>query len=114
MSVAAHPGWSATRLVTSGPASGRPRWLTALVDAGNRLAAQSAEAGAWPSLYAATAPGVRGAEFFGPGSLGGTRGAPGRAVASAPAYDPDLAAQLWDRSGALTQVSYDFSHLPAA
>jgi hypothetical protein len=84
------------------------------MDAANRFVAQSAEAGAWPTLYAATDPGVRGAEFFGPGSFGGTRGLPARTVASAPAYDPDLAAQLWERSTELTEVTYDFSHLPAA
>jgi NAD(P)-dependent dehydrogenase (short-subunit alcohol dehydrogenase family) len=114
VSVAAHPGWSATNLVVAGPGSGRPRWLSTVMDAANRFVAQSAEAGAWPTLFAATDPGVRGAEFFGPGSLGGTRGLPARTVAGAPAYDPDLAAQLWQRSAELTEVTYDFSHLPAA
>jgi NAD(P)-dependent dehydrogenase (short-subunit alcohol dehydrogenase family) len=113
VSVAAHPGWSATNLVLAGPGAGRPHWLSAVLDAGNRLVAQSAEAGAWPTLFAATDPGVRGAEFFGPGSLGGTRGHPARTVARAPAYDPDLAAALWQRSSELTGVRFDFSHLPA-
>jgi NAD(P)-dependent dehydrogenase (short-subunit alcohol dehydrogenase family) len=110
VSVAAHPGWSATNLVLAGPATGRPQWLSALADAGNRLVAQPAEAGAGPTLRAATDPAVRGAEFFGPASLGGTRGHPERTVARAPAYDPDVAAALWQRSSELTGVSYDFSH----
>ena len=114
VSVAAHPGWSATNLVVAGPGSGRPAWLSTVLDAGNRLVAQSAEAGAWPTLYAATDPGVRGAEFFGPGSLGGTRGHPVRTVARPVAYEPDLAAQLWERSSELTGVRFDFSHVPTS
>ena len=114
VSVAAHPGWSATNLVLAGPGTGRPRWLSTVMDAGNRLVAQSAAAGAWPTLFAATDPGVRGAEFFGPGSLGGTRGHPARTVARGPAYDPDVAAALWERSSQLTGVAYDFSHVPTS
>jgi NAD(P)-dependent dehydrogenase (short-subunit alcohol dehydrogenase family) len=114
VSVAAHPGVSATNLVLAGPGSGRPSWLSAVLDAGSRLLSQSAEAGAWPSLYAATAPGVRGAEFFGPAGLRGARGYPVRAVARPSAYDPDLAADLWRRSSELTEVTYDFAHLPTS
>jgi NAD(P)-dependent dehydrogenase (short-subunit alcohol dehydrogenase family) len=114
VSVAAHPGVSATNLVVAGPGAGRPQWVNRVLDAGSRLVSQSAAAGAWPTLYAATEPGVRGAEFFGPGGLGGARGYPTRTVARPPAYDPDLASQLWQRSSELTGVVYDFAHLPAS
>jgi NAD(P)-dependent dehydrogenase (short-subunit alcohol dehydrogenase family) len=114
VSVAAHPGVSATNLVAAGPGAGRARWVNKVMDAGSRLLSQPAAAGAWPTLYAATEPGVRGAEFFGPAGLGGARGYPTRAVARPPAYDPDLASQLWQRSSELTGVVYDFAHLPAS
>src|ERR671920_560390 len=48
VSVAAHPGWSATNLVAAGPASGRPRWVNRVLDAGGRLVSQPATVGAWP------------------------------------------------------------------
>jgi NAD(P)-dependent dehydrogenase (short-subunit alcohol dehydrogenase family) len=114
VSVAAHPGLSATNLMAAGPSAGRPRWVSAVLETGTRLLSQSAAAGAWPTLFAATDPGVRGAEFFGPAGLGGMRGYPVRAVARPPAYDPDAAAQLWQRSSELTGVVYDFAHLPAS
>jgi NAD(P)-dependent dehydrogenase (short-subunit alcohol dehydrogenase family) len=105
-SAAAHPGLSATQLVLSGPGAGRGLFGT-VIDAGNRLVAQSAEMGSWPILYAAAMPDVRGAEYFGPRGLGGWRGAPVRITARATAYDPGAAAALWQHSAELTGVHYE-------
>lgn len=106
VSVAAHPGLSATKLVSNGPAAGK--LLGRAMDAVTRLVAQPAEAGAWPSLYAASMPDVRGAEYFGPSWPGGWRGYPRRTTANGSAYDPDVAVALWQRSTELTGVTYDW------
>ena len=105
VSVAAHPGFAATGLVRNGPGARSAR-IGRVMDAVTRLVAQSAEAGAWPVLYAAAQPGVRGAEFFGPSGPGGWWGTPVRTTAAQVAYDPDLAAALWQRSEELTGVRY--------
>ena len=72
---------------------------------GNATIAQSDAAGAWPSLYAATAPGVHGGQNFGPGLLE-LRGHPKQVGRSAAAQDDDVAARLWTVSERLTGTSY--------
>ncbi|WP_372697298.1 oxidoreductase [Arthrobacter sp. JSM 101049] len=62
--------------------------------------------GARPTLRAATDPAARGGDYFGPGGLGGLRGAPRIARASTAAGDPVAARRLWELSEELTQVSY--------
>ena len=79
---------------------------------GNALLAQSAEAGALPQLYAATAPDVEGGEFFGPDGFREARGHPKRVNATSRARDPELGRRLWEVSEELTGVSYGLS--PAA
>ncbi len=75
VAAAAHPGYASTNLQTAGPRlEGRKR-AERLMEIGNRVFAQSAEAGALPSLYAATAPGVRPDTFVGP-SFAMWRGSP--------------------------------------
>ncbi|HZK58877.1 MAG TPA: hypothetical protein VFC59_03300, partial [Cryobacterium sp.] len=68
--------------------------------------AQSADAGALPELYAATAPGVPGGTYVGPDGRGEVRGHPAVAFASAAARDPGLAARLWTVSEELTGIVY--------
>ena len=99
--VAAHPGYAATHLQTG---QGQPL-MEALMRVGNATIAQSDAAGAWPSLYAATAPGVRGGQYFGPGWLE-LRGHPKPVGRSAAAKDNAVAARLWTVSAALTGTSY--------
>ena len=105
-SVAAHPGFAATNLFGSGlgVAGGV---IGTVIGAATKVLGQPARMGAWPSLYAATMPDVRGAEYFGPNAFGGWRGHPERTTAAPSAYDPDAAAWLWQRSIELTGVTYD-------
>jgi NAD(P)-dependent dehydrogenase (short-subunit alcohol dehydrogenase family) len=111
IAVAAHPGLASTNLQVTGPlGSGRPesrrRVSAAVVHAGTRLVSQSAEHGAWPTLYAATRPDVRGGEYFGPSRLFETRGRPTRVQPSRNALDHATAARLWAVSEELTGVRY--------
>ena len=104
ISVLAHPGYSDTNLQTTGP-TGPAKWVMQFV--GNRLIAQSAEMGALPQLYAATAPDVQGADFIGPDGMRALRGHPTRVIPSRYATDPEIAERLWSLSEEMTGVTYE-------
>ncbi|PPK69202.1 oxidoreductase [Actinokineospora auranticolor] len=111
VSVAAHPGLSATELAANttrnrvrGPLS---RALTSVVSVGNRLVMQSAARGALPQLYTATAPDVRGGEYYGPSGPGQVFGGPTRVSPRPNALNPDHGRTLWVRTADLTGVSPD-------
>ncbi|MDA8040558.1 MAG: oxidoreductase [Actinomycetota bacterium] len=101
VAVPAHPGYAATNLQR-----GTSLLHNATLGAANRIFAQSAEAGAWPQLYAATAPAVRGGELYGPGHLGGLRGLPRRKSLDPRSKDLDAARRLWELSVEETGVDY--------
>jgi NAD(P)-dependent dehydrogenase (short-subunit alcohol dehydrogenase family) len=106
MSVAAHPGFAATNLQFAGPRMEGAAWMERLSLLGNRLFAQTAAMGALPTLYAATAPGVRNGDYFGPAGLGEMRGYPTKVDSSARSHDLDTAARLWQVSRNLTGVGF--------
>jgi len=107
LSMAAHPGWSSTNLMSNGPSpSGINGQATRFAE---RAMAQSAEQGALPQLFAAVVPGLPGASYIGPDGLGEMKGNPHPVTATKAAYDRETAARLWDVSSMLTGVSYDFS-----
>jgi NAD(P)-dependent dehydrogenase (short-subunit alcohol dehydrogenase family) len=100
-STAAHPGISATNLMrTEGRGPGL-RASQALIG----LVTQSAEQGALPTLYAATAD-VPGGGYAGPRRLMGLRGAPKLVPRAAKARDVDAARRLWQASEELTGVAF--------
>ena len=99
-SVAAHPGYAATEIGRGGGLEQR------LIAIGNRVLAQSAEAGARPMLYAATMPDVQGGDYWGPDGLGEIRGHPKRVPSSARARDAQLAQRLWACAAQLTGVTF--------
>ena len=101
-SVAAHPGFASTGLMSSGPGGLMRlalRWLTPLLS-------QSAAAGAQPILMAATAPDVAPGGYYGPQGIQEMRGPPGPARIDPVALDPDVARRLWVESERLTGVRY--------
>jgi NAD(P)-dependent dehydrogenase (short-subunit alcohol dehydrogenase family) len=104
--VAAHPGYAATNLQLVGPEMAGAAWLAKSMQWVNAGFAQSAEMGALPQLYAATASDVRSGDYIGPGGLFGARGYPERAKAHARAYDLASARLLWERSEALTATPF--------
>ena len=107
VSVAAHPGLASTELATSMARSRRNPIMSAGSAFYNRVIAQSAARGALPQLHAATAPGVRGGEYYGPDGFREMRGHPARAGRTRAARDERTAAALWDRTAELTGVSPD-------
>lgn len=101
LSVAAHSGYAATNLQSHG-ADPFSRKVATLA---NDVIAQSAWAGALPTVFAAT-QGIDGAGYVGPGGLFGMRGAPTYSKRSAAAKDPAAAERLWGLSEELTGVSF--------
>ena len=100
--VAAHPGYAATHLQER---TGH-RVQNALMAVGNRLFAQSDEAGAWPTLFAATQD-LPGGSYVGPGGPGEARGNPVLVGRSAAASDGETARKLWTLSEELTGVTFE-------
>lgn len=107
VSVAAHPGYAATNLQLAGPRMAGNTLAEKASALGNRLIAQSDAQGALPSLYAATAPDVRGGECFGPDGPFEQRGYPKRVGTSKAARDEVTARRLWEVSEQLTGVRYE-------
>jgi NAD(P)-dependent dehydrogenase (short-subunit alcohol dehydrogenase family) len=104
ISVAAHPGYSATNLQLSAP----PLLERLAMSVSNRLVAQSAEMGALPILYAAAAPDLAAGSYVGPDGRGESRGYPTLVRPSQDAQDAATARRLWEISEKLTGVSYAF------
>ena len=103
-SLAAHPGMAQTNLQPTAVLSGGSR-TEAIVYRLMQPLFQSAAMGALPQLHAATAPTASGGEHYGPGQLGGMRGAPGRCRVAGAALDPDQRQRLWTMSEALINTS---------
>ncbi|MFV2021217.1 oxidoreductase [Micromonospora sp. LOL_023] len=104
LSVLAHPGMTRTNLTPRAMAN-RGR----LLRASSRLMSlvvSAVEAGARPQLYAATAPGVRGGQFFGPGGFQQVRGPVTEVQASVQARDPGNGRRMWAAAARLTRVRY--------
>ena len=106
IAVAAHPGYAATQLQERGPRARNAAVMSRLVSIGNRILAQNAAMGALPTLYAATAPDVRGGDYFGPDRAFEMWGHPRRVGTTARARDEQVARRLWSVSEELTGVHY--------
>jgi NAD(P)-dependent dehydrogenase (short-subunit alcohol dehydrogenase family) len=104
VSVAAHPGVSATGLVADPQGMGAKRFVRTVAPPFVKLFTQSALAGARATLYAATLgePG----SYTGPQRLGETRGSIGPARRSTFAQDERLARRLWQVSEEITGFHY--------
>lgn len=104
IAVAAHPGWARTELQRHAPGQ---LWWTLMSPFGVFFS-QSAERGALPTLRAATDPGVKGGEYYGPSGFMEATGDPVRVKSSARSLDAGLQHQLWEVSERLTGVTYRF------
>ncbi|MFI8290050.1 oxidoreductase [Streptomyces sp. NPDC085614] len=105
VAAAAHPGYASTGLLTAGVRMEGRRTAERIAALGNRILAQPAEAGALPTLYAATADGVRPDSFTGPSFLM-WRGAPAPSWRARRTLDDVAGERLWAASEQLTGVTY--------
>ncbi len=105
---AAHPGFSATNLQGAASKMRGNSVEFRVTQLMNSVIAQSAEMGALPILFAATAPGLPNDSFVGPADKWQTRGYPTLVDRTAAAKDALSARRLWDWSEEITGVSYPF------
>lgn len=110
ISVAAHPGYSATNLQRTGPdqQEGLRGAIVGMAMRLGDLVAQSAAAGARPQIAAAAAPAVTGGTYLGPAGIGELRGrGVSRARINPKARDTATAVGLWEASQELTGERYE-------
>ena len=102
IAIAAHPGVSDTELgrYVAGVSGAVMRATTPLI----RPFMNTAEQGAWPTELAATAPGVEGGQYFGPGGRMEMAGPAKQVDSSDESRDEAKAARLWDLSIEMTGV----------
>jgi len=104
VSIPVHPGVSRTNIIENGMA---PTGLKAVViGAVANLVMQSDQAGALPTLYAATSPEAKGGEYIGPDGFLGVKGSPTVEKPKPQALDEAVGARLWAVSEQLTGVVY--------
>ena len=105
--MAAHPGFAATNLqYVAGEMTGASETRQNLTRTVTNLVAQSAEQGAWPTLYAAVMD-LPGNSYIGPDGPFEARGYPKVVGRSSAARDAATARGLWEESERLTGVHYD-------
>jgi NAD(P)-dependent dehydrogenase (short-subunit alcohol dehydrogenase family) len=103
-SIAAHPGWARTELITNGPGTqGIQGMLTRLV---MPLFSHSAADGALPILFAATSTEAKASGYYGPSGFYEMKGPVAPAQIMPQASDAAVAARLWDVSTKLTGVNW--------
>ena len=108
LSLAAHPGWSATNLQTKGAELEHARVTKKLNELANKLLAQSASIGALPSLYAATSPKVKPGSYYGPGGWLKMHGHPVEEKINRKLVDPEISGKLWLKSEELIGIKFHF------
>ena len=98
ISVLAHPGYTATNLQNNMGIQGKIM---------NFLFAQKLQMGILPTLRAATAPNVKGGEYYGPERMRNFRGYPVLNELNPVALDSSLNQRLWKVSEDLIQVNFN-------
>ena len=96
IAVAAHPGWTSTDLQR------HAGWIRMF----NPLFGMKPERGALPTLRVATAPDVRGGDYYGPNGWQEMKGYPVRVGTNDAAKKTGDAARLWEISEELTGVRF--------
>ncbi|RJQ72357.1 SDR family NAD(P)-dependent oxidoreductase [Pseudonocardiaceae bacterium YIM PH 21723] len=108
ISVAAHPGMTDTPLFSTGVSmEGQNKIFAAVTTYGAKLVTQPVSRGALPQLYAASAPGVQGGQYFGPDGIREIRGYPKLTKPRGTALKPDIGRRLWEITAELTGVTPD-------
>ena len=108
--VAAHPGYTDTNLQSTGPTG----FMKAMMAVMNKLMAQRAEAGAYPTVLAAAGKEARRGAYYGPTKMGETRGPVSDAKVKDHALDREKQRKLWTTSEQLVGIEYSLPTVPIA
>lgn len=104
ISIASHPGISATNLFRIGKEN-TPWYIKPLM----KLVAQPAEKGALPTIMAATDKKLVGGEYIGPDGTGNRKGNPAIETPHKNVYNNDTMKKLWEVSEQLTSVRFNLN-----
>ena len=105
-SIAVHPGGSSTNLATPGFEKGASLF-TGVAKLFFPYVTQTAQSGALPTLFGATAAEVNGGDYIGPSKLFEVIGAPKKVNSSRYSKRKDVAEKLWQLSEDLTNTQFD-------
>jgi NAD(P)-dependent dehydrogenase (short-subunit alcohol dehydrogenase family) len=103
ISVAAHPGLASSNIATSTTEYSSPL-VRAIVDGAYKAVGQPVWRAALPILFAATRPGLRGAELIGPGGPLQIRGYPRLVRSSRASRDRRVGTLLWEELETVTDL----------
>ena len=103
----AHPGYADTSLVAKGMNVSGLNKTGGIVNAANRILAQSGAMGALPSLYAATDSRVKPGSFYGPSGFLRMYGWPALTRPNLKRVTPQDATSLWELSESLTGIKFE-------
>ncbi|WP_341927161.1 oxidoreductase [Nocardioides psychrotolerans] len=103
--LAAHPGFAGTHLAANGQYGRSSGGVASILDATIKAVSQSAAAGAWPTLMAATAD-LPGGTYCGPSGPAQLAGAPQVVTSSRASRDADAMRRLWEISEETTGIRY--------
>ena len=103
--LAAHPGLAGTHLAANGTFGRSRGGRASILDAAVKAVSQSAAAGAWPTLMAATAD-LPGTTYCGPSGLQELTGLPRVVTTSTLAQDETAQRRLWQLSEDVTGIRY--------
>jgi NAD(P)-dependent dehydrogenase (short-subunit alcohol dehydrogenase family) len=103
ISIPVHPGVSSTQIAVNGPGLKDPKMMVLKIFP---FLMQSDVAGALPTLYAATNPAARPAEYIGPDGFMEMKGSPVVVQPKPHALDQATGERLWQVSEQLTGVIY--------
>jgi NAD(P)-dependent dehydrogenase (short-subunit alcohol dehydrogenase family) len=104
ISIPVHPGVSTTNIFANGPGEKSVKAIAVKLLA--PVFMQADDAGALPTLYAATSPDAQGGEYIGPDGFMEMKGSPTVVQPRPNALDEAVAQRLWTVSEELTGVSY--------
>lgn len=104
ISIPVHPGVSTTNIFANGPGDKSVKAIAVKLLA--PVFMQADDAGALPTLYAATSPEAKGGEYIGPDGFMEMKGSPKVVQPRPNALDQAVAQRLWTVSEELTGVSY--------
>jgi protochlorophyllide reductase len=107
ISVSAHPGLASSNIATSTTAHSSPP-IRGLVVGAYKAVSQPVVRAALPILFAATRPGLRGAELIGPDRLLQTRGYPRLVWSTRASRDRRIGAALWEELEIVTGLTAEF------
>ena len=103
LSIAVHPGWSQTNLFRE-----RKSLKGLLTQIATKLKAQSAQQGAWPSLYAATSPDIKSGQFYGPNGKNEYKGHPIQLQPPVFVQNKQFQSDFFDYSQQQTNTQFQF------